>query len=1065
MPRIYKIIAHLLCFCLFFEQSGFAQIAGSLDIPGAMAAFRNSLIQEPFRPLHLRSLKYDMAGSNFRLLLDKGDAKALPSSAIETTAKILFDYFVVGIALPNSAFWVNLKPDAPDRILDDRLAKTDMGKVLLEADLQLKKDTAKFTSPDMPEGKIYWEKLYQKAAELYGKQDVAIPTMVRPWIVPAEIIMREQRTEDAGRKPESRIPSGAYIYKATLKVMLEQDYLNNSDVYNFKDQRAKTLNEYAAKLAREMIIPLLTQEVNTAPRYAALRQVYYSLIMAQWFKSRFKDKPGTYSSLIDKENLEGLTSKKSWSPQTYFQAYNKSFKDGEYNIDRAVGTDSEPLVRNYISGGIVLNMPFPSAGASPAIIGDTKIAVLPGTSAGSPESVNNIALSFLGGNAMKVSSPVAQEALTQGGSFSFDRINNLIQSVYPGQSDLDIKEFYKAVVEVKDLNEEHLDDLHLLHLYSEYQKNNALYAKFLMFRNVNLIILFISTILLYNYPVFRKMLIPTNLILASSNFLSHLFVYSYSLIFKLPFLNRIKSLEVSTEDEQIDGLIGKTLTHLSREENLPGNIGPEARVLDVFLRDDISSLSSDLKNSLGKTEFQTPQDLTGLIKLLFNAQRKPRRWWQGNTNSQRYRYQRFLSRLIALSLFSKQGATVNYLALSIIFILQEIAAEGDDRDIQDVVEIMTAAQGDLRVAMNNQEVEITDLTDHFTQMLVGAWKTDSEKDISVKRKQFQAVVAPLAKYIFTRIQLTNKRAEGLSLQKTVETSVQNTLASLLAQEDKDMVLATIDALWEEAETRGIAMEQIEELVYNRVLIADRIPDGRVVQAEYEPGGVIHLTPLNAAQRAAAYKRLLIALGLDDRQIAAKFRGLNLPETKQESQNKEGLLLVEPAAEMAASAQLPPQPALPQRSSPASVSGAAASPAQAADKNGGVDFRALPVPALPVLPMGNVPPAMIGDFSRLDIRKEWSYIQNMVNEGVIPSDQRLRNYLLAACQQKRLARDINQILGLLADVLRLEENHAALTEPGIENMLALLESDRPNQEIQSGLSRISTAAPELQLSIP
>ena len=48
-----------------------------------------------------------------------------------------------------------LKARCPEQIIDPELEKTDMGKIMLEADLQLKKDTAGLTSPQNPEGKEY----------------------------------------------------------------------------------------------------------------------------------------------------------------------------------------------------------------------------------------------------------------------------------------------------------------------------------------------------------------------------------------------------------------------------------------------------------------------------------------------------------------------------------------------------------------------------------------------------------------------------------------------------------------------------------------------------------------------------------------------------------------------------------------------------------------------------------------------------------------------------------------------------------------------------------------------
>ena len=111
---------------------------------------------------------------------------------------------------------------------------------------------------------------------MFGAENIAIPTITRPWIVPNEVIVRE--SEDS-----------AYIYKATLKVMLEEDYLNNQKTekpkdqktnYNFSDPRLKDLNEYSTQLLREKIIPRLTKEVNSSKRYAKLRQLYYSLILS-----------------------------------------------------------------------------------------------------------------------------------------------------------------------------------------------------------------------------------------------------------------------------------------------------------------------------------------------------------------------------------------------------------------------------------------------------------------------------------------------------------------------------------------------------------------------------------------------------------------------------------------------------------------------------------------------------------------------------------------------------------------------------------------------------------------
>lgn len=343
-----RIISLVLSFGLLFQQISFAQVAAELNIANYLSRIGSNVVQDKFRPLHLRYFSYDSLNDNFKVLLDKGDLKNFKTPELESLTKTLLNYFLIGVSLPDSMFWVNLRPDSEDQIIDQYLEKTDVGKIMLEADLQLKKDTAAMTSPATPEGKEYWDKLYKKAADLYGYDNVTIPTLTRPWIVPGEIIVRESK-------------DSAYVYKATLKVMLEQDYLQapssglqalNLSQYTFKDERSKALNEYSTQLIRELIIPKLTKEVNSSKRYAALRQVYYSLILSRWFKLRFTGKTGTYASLINTKDLTNLISQDAWSKTSYFKQYQKSFSDGEYNIKEPVYTPTGQVIRSYFSGGI-----------------------------------------------------------------------------------------------------------------------------------------------------------------------------------------------------------------------------------------------------------------------------------------------------------------------------------------------------------------------------------------------------------------------------------------------------------------------------------------------------------------------------------------------------------------------------------------------------------------------------------------------------------------------------------------------------------------------------------------
>ncbi|MFH1198671.1 MAG: hypothetical protein V1650_00685 [Candidatus Omnitrophota bacterium] len=158
MPRkITKTLAVLLSFLLLIQQTLFAEMAVQLNIAGHLSALAGSITQDKFRPIHLRYLQYLPQENSFKLLLDKGSensqatsrerSRPFPTCAsnqqIESTSKELFKYFLIGLTLPNKSFWVNLRPDSPDNIIDPYLEKTDIGKIMLETDLELKRDTQK----------------------------------------------------------------------------------------------------------------------------------------------------------------------------------------------------------------------------------------------------------------------------------------------------------------------------------------------------------------------------------------------------------------------------------------------------------------------------------------------------------------------------------------------------------------------------------------------------------------------------------------------------------------------------------------------------------------------------------------------------------------------------------------------------------------------------------------------------------------------------------------------------------------------------------------------------------
>ncbi|MCM8782950.1 MAG: hypothetical protein NC909_00930, partial [Candidatus Omnitrophica bacterium] len=81
-------------------------------------------------------------------------------------------------------------------------------------------------------------------------------------------------------------------------------------------------------------------------------------------------------------------------------------------------------------------------------------------------------------------------------------------------------------------------------------------------------------------------------------------------------------------------------------------------------------------------------------------------------------------------------------------------------------------------------------------------------------------------------------------------------------------------------------------------------------------------------------------------------------------------------------------------------------------------------------------------SNLNPEEEWYKIQNMLNLGIIPSTQRLKEYLQVYCQgNNNIEEGIQKVLVCIADILRLQEERALSTDLELKNLLVLVESGK------------------------
>ncbi len=298
-----------------------------LPVPGTRVQ-----LSPAFHPPILRGIKVHPSNPlRFDFILEQGNSA--PEIKVETAK--LIKYFLASLTTPEKDLWVNLSPYEKDRIVPESFGQTEMGRDLLAQDYLLKQITASLIYPEGETGKEFWKKVYQAGAEKLGVATVPINTFNKVWIMPDKAVMYENA--QAGT---------AYIVESKLKVMLEVDYLAGS-------KNHATENDVSKAVAREIIIPALTKEVNEGKNFAQLRQVYNSLILATWYKKKIKQGILT-QAYTNKNKTAGVQIENPEEKQEIYKRYLEAFRKGAFNY---IKEEQDPLThrvlpRKYFSGGI-----------------------------------------------------------------------------------------------------------------------------------------------------------------------------------------------------------------------------------------------------------------------------------------------------------------------------------------------------------------------------------------------------------------------------------------------------------------------------------------------------------------------------------------------------------------------------------------------------------------------------------------------------------------------------------------------------------------------------------------
>lgn len=111
--------------------------------------------------------------------------------------------------------------------------------------------------------------------------------------------------------------------------------------------------------------------------------------------------------------------------------------------------------------------------------------------------------------------------------------------------------------------------------------------------------------------------------------------------------------------------------------------------------------------------------------------------------------------------------------------------------------------------------------------------------------------------------------------------------------------------------------------------------------------------------------------------------------------------------------------------------------------GGIDFRNLPI----VNQAANNLSVGIGKMPNLNLNSEWQEIERLVQSGVTPSGERMKEYLQVSCYKKKVIQDKKKVISCISDIMRLQEERYLSADPVLRDILVVLESGRSVEELR------------------
>ncbi|NTV29379.1 MAG: hypothetical protein HGA80_04780 [Candidatus Omnitrophica bacterium] len=334
-----------------YAQSAFV---ASLPEPGTMVT-----VSKTFVPVLVKGLVvHPDQPLNFDFIVDSGNDSPEQALVAEQSQRMA-QYFLAAITVPEEQLWVNLSPYEKDRIIENELGQTVLGRDMLAQDYVLKQFTASAIYPENRLGQTFWARIYKEAQEKFGMTDIPVDTFNKVWIMPGKAEVFEK-------------DNAVYVTEARLKVMLDSDYVAQSEVSRQQSAAADeesasstaenrppaadpidTKADLTKALIRQVVLPAIEKEVNEGQNFAVIRQIYHAAILATWYRDLVQDTLLS-RAYVGKNLVAGVTTPEKELKDKIYQRYIAAYKKGVFNLvkEEPDPVSGEAIPRQYFSGGV-----------------------------------------------------------------------------------------------------------------------------------------------------------------------------------------------------------------------------------------------------------------------------------------------------------------------------------------------------------------------------------------------------------------------------------------------------------------------------------------------------------------------------------------------------------------------------------------------------------------------------------------------------------------------------------------------------------------------------------------